>query len=172
MPRARAPSWRSPGDKGRSWPTRVGRVKWWAGVMCGKLRIIWKFYRMLPREFMKKYISISLWLALVIWLGLPGLPALGQAAKFRPNLDEGQNIYKQNCVNCHGSGGKGDGIAAAQLQPPPADLTASKTREKQDAELLEIIKLGRPGTAMPAWISELDEREIQNVLAYIRSLAP
>ena len=63
-------------------------------------------------------------------------------------------------------------MAAAQPDPMPADLTASKTREKQDTELLEIIKLGRPGTAMPAWISELDEREIQNVLAYIRSLAP
>ena len=137
-----------------------------------KLRALWKFYRMLPREFMKKYISISPWLALIIWLGLPGLPASGQAAKFRPNLDEGQRIYKQNCVNCHGSGGRGDGIAAAQLQPPPADLTASKTQEKQDRELLATIKLGRPGTAMPAWISELDEREIQNVLAYIRSLAP
>ena len=149
----------------------------WAGEMVGgcndrKLRVLRKFYRMLPREFMKKYISISLWLALVVWLGLPGLPALGQAAKFRPNLDEGQNIYRQNCVNCHGSGGKGDGIAAAQLEPRPADLTASKTREKQDTELLGIIKLGRPGTAMPAWTSELDEREIQNVLAYIRSLAP
>ena len=127
---------------------------------------------MLPREIMKKYISISLWLALVVGLGLPGLPAWGQAAKFRPNLDEGQNIYRQNCVNCHGSGGKGDGIAAAQLEPRPADLTASKTREKQDTELLEIIKFGRPGTAMPAWTSELDEREIHNVLAYIRSLAP
>ena len=149
----------------------------WAGEMVGgcndrKLRVLRKFYRMLPREFVKKYISISLWLALVVWLGLPGLPAWGQAAKFRPNLDEGQNIYRQNCVNCHGSGGKGDGIAAAQLEPRPADLTASKTREKQDTELLGIIKLGRPGTAMPAWTSELDEREIQNVLAYIRSLAP
>ena len=121
---------------------------------------------------MKKYISILLWLALVVWLGLPGFPASGQTAKFRPNLDEGQSIYRQNCVNCHGSGGKGDGIAAAQLDPRPADLTASKTQEKQDAALLETIKMGRPGTAMPAWISELDEREIENVLAYIRSLAP
>jgi len=126
---------------------------------------------MLPREFMKKYISILLWLALVVWPGLP-IQASGQTAKLRPNLDEGQNIYRQNCINCHGSGGKGDGIAAAQLEPRPADLTASKTREKQDTELLEIIKFGRPGTAMPAWTSELDEREIQNVLAYIRSLAP
>jgi len=112
-----------------------------------------------------------LWLALVVWPGL-SIPASGQTAKLRPNLDEGQNIYRQNCVNCHGSVGKGDGIAAAQLEPPPADLMASKTQEKQDAALLETIKLGRPGTAMPAWISELDEREIENVLAYIRSLAP
>ena len=42
----------------------------WAGEMVGgcndrKLRVLRKFYRMLPREFMKKYISISLWLALV-----------------------------------------------------------------------------------------------------------
>ncbi len=107
-------------------------------------------------------------IGLLVW----GAPVLGQRAKFRPNLDEGQRIYTQNCVNCHGSGGKGDGIAAKQLDPRPADLTSSKTQGKPDAELLEIIRLGRSGTAMPAWVSEIDEREILNVLAYIRSLAP
>jgi mono/diheme cytochrome c family protein len=106
-----------------------------------------------------------------IGTALSTLPALAQRVKFRPNLDEGQRVYKQNCVNCHGAEGKGDGVAAEKLDPKPADLTSTKTQTKKDAELLEIIKFGRPGTAMPSWMSELDEPEMQNVLAYLRSLA-
>lgn len=40
------------------------------------------------------------------------------------------------------------------------------------ADLLQVLKFGRSGTAMPGWMSELDERDMRNVLAYIRSLAP
>ena len=104
------------------------------------------------------------WVSLAVWSS----PAAGQ----RPSPEEGQRIYKQNCSNCHGSAGQGDGVAAAQLDPKPADLTATKTQAKNDAELLEVIKFGRPGTAMPSWMSELDERDMRHVLAYIRSLVP
>lgn len=99
------------------------------------------------------------------------VPAQGQRGKVKPNLDEGARIYKQNCINCHGPEGKGDGVAAGQLDPKPADLTSSNTQDKNNAELSEVVKFGRPDTAMPGWLDQLDEREIQNVLAYIRSLA-
>ena len=89
----------------------------------------------------------------------------------KPDLDAGERIYKQNCVNCHGTSGKGDGAAAEKLNPKPADLTALATQAKKDAELLEVITFGRSGTAMPGWKSEIDEREMRDLLAYIRTLA-
>jgi mono/diheme cytochrome c family protein len=88
----------------------------------------------------------------------------------RPNPEAGARLYKQNCINCHGASGRGDGAAAEKLEPKPADLTADKTQAKQDTELLETIKFGRPGTAMPGWMSELDERDLRDVLAYLRTL--
>ena len=99
------------------------------------------------------------------------VPAQGQRDKVKPNLDEGARIYKQNCINCHGPGGKGDGVAAGQLDPKLADLTSSNTQDKKNAELFEVVKFGRPGTAMPGWLGQIDEGEIQNVLAYVRLLA-
>jgi mono/diheme cytochrome c family protein len=115
--------------------------------------------------------SIHLWL-LVAFLGLTLWPeaALAQRAKLRADLEEGQRLYKQNCITCHGAEGRGDGVAADKLDPKPADLTSAQTQGKKDAELLETIKFGRPGTAMQSWMNELDEREMQNVLAYLRSL--
>ena len=107
--------------------------------------------------------------SLTLWSGL----ADAQRPKSpKPDPEAGARIYQQNCVSCHGTEGKGDGAMAAQLNPKPADLTSPKTQEKNDAELLEVLKFGRAGTAMPGWMSELDEREMRHVLAYLRSLVP
>ena len=86
------------------------------------------------------------------------------------NLDDGKTVYETNCANCHGNGGKGDGPIGQALVPPPSNLTA--TKNKSDQELLNTIKNGRPGTAMPSWKGDLSAQEIQDVLAYIRSLSP
>lgn len=109
---------------------------------------------------------------LLAFAGIGLVSVASSMARERPNLEEGYRIFRQNCVSCHGNGGKGDGAAASQLDPKPADLTSITTQAKNDAVLLEVIKFGRPGTAMPGWMSELDERDMRNVLAYIRSLAP
>ena len=116
----------------------------------------------------------GVWIALIVgtviamlWFG----HAEGQQHGMqRPNPETGERLYKQNCINCHGASGRGDGAAADKLSPKPADLTSDKTQAKQDTELLETIKFGRPGTAMPGWMSELDERDQRDVLAYLRTL--
>jgi mono/diheme cytochrome c family protein len=38
------------------------------------------------------------------------------------NLAAGSRLYKENCALCHGPTGKGDGEAAAQLDPAPPSL--------------------------------------------------
>lgn len=47
------------------------------------------------------------------------------AAAAAPAADNaGETAYKTYCVTCHGASGKGDGVAAASLNPKPADFSA------------------------------------------------
>ena len=109
--------------------------------------------------------------------GIQPVPTVQEAQERAPshtetqgNPDDGKTVYETNCANCHGNGGKGDGPVGQALTPPPSDLTA--TKNKSDQDLLKAINSGRPGTAMPSWKGDLSAQEIQDVLAYIRSLSP
>jgi mono/diheme cytochrome c family protein len=84
------------------------------------------------------------------------------------DLTKGKIIYETNCLICHGERGKGDGLIGATLRPPPTDLTGPEVRAKSDKDLWTVIHEGRD--VMPAWKTRLKEQDIQNVLAYIRSL--
>lgn len=95
----------------------------------------------------------------------------GQAAQ--PNAAAGKAKFGQICAACHGPDGKGNGPAAQGLAIRPKDLSATK---RTDAELKKIIKEGGPSAGlsplMPPWGGSLNDQEIANLVAYIRSLAP
>lgn len=82
-------------------------------------------------------------------------------------IAQGEKVAKANCVPCHGATGKGDGAAAAALNPKPADWTSSRVREETDGELFWKISNGRG--AMPPW-KHLPENDRWAVVRYIRSL--
>jgi mono/diheme cytochrome c family protein len=52
---------------------------------------------------------------------LAGLIACTQVSM--PEPQDGQRFFAANCTACHGGQGKGDGPAAAGLDPAPSDLT-------------------------------------------------
>lgn len=81
---------------------------------------------------------------------------------------KGKRVYGTYCVNCHGQSGKGDGPIGKSLVPPAANLTV--LGKKSDKDILRSILKGRPGTAMPSWKHDLSSQEINDVLAYIRTL--
>ena len=88
----------------------------------------------------------------------------------------GKVKYDANCVGCHGATGKGDGAAAAALNPKPQDHTDGKTMNAlTDKYLFDIIKDGgaamKKAAFMPASNKKLSDQEIWDVVAYIRSLA-
>jgi mono/diheme cytochrome c family protein len=88
----------------------------------------------------------------------------------------GKIKYDANCVGCHGATGKGDGAAAAALNPKPQDHTDGKTMNAlTDKYLFDIIKDGgaamKKAAFMPASNKKLSDQEISDVVAYIRSLA-
>ena len=82
-------------------------------------------------------------------------------------VEQGEKVAKINCVSCHGAKGKGDGVAAAALNPKPADWTSSRVQDETDGELFWRISNGRG--PMPPW-KNLPENERWALIRYIRSL--
>ncbi len=81
----------------------------------------------------------------------------------------GADIFKTNCATCHGDTGLGDGSASTYLDPRPANLVMLNTTAADDY-LYWRISTGREGTAMPAWKGVLDDQQIWQVIAFIRTL--
>ena len=82
---------------------------------------------------------------------------------------EGKKVYTQYCVTCHGSKGKGDGIAAPGLAKPPADHTSDFVQKQKDGALFWIITQGN--NPMPTYKTTLTEIQRWQVVNYIRTLA-
>ncbi len=96
-------------------------------------------------------------------------PMAGDAAA----AEAGKGIYEVNCASCHGPLGKGDGPAAAALEPKPKDLTAVQTSLTDDFVFWRISEGGlnmTPPSAMPAWKAVLSEDQIWQLVTYIRTL--
>ena len=84
-------------------------------------------------------------------------------------------LFQELCFVCHGVRGKGDGPSARGLEPKPADFTDCKAMAKDsDEALLKIIKGGGQSvgrsTVMPAWGEALSERQIDELVRFIRGL--
>jgi len=111
-------------------------------------------------------------LALLLVLVAPGLGL----AQVKGDPKAGKAKYDANCIGCHGATGKGDGAAAAALNPKPQDHTDGKIMNAlSDKYLFDIIKDGgaamKKAPFMPASNKKLSDQEIWDVVAYIRSLA-
>jgi len=88
------------------------------------------------------------------------------------NLKQGEGLYQQHCVGCHGASGDGLGQDVKDLIVPPANFQALQSRSKTDVELLLAIKQGVLFSPMHGWSDRLSEQQIRDVLSYIRTLAP
>ena len=89
-------------------------------------------------------------------------PALApKASKGSPT--KGANLYVTHCQTCHGTGEqRGNAVHLAN-----AMFLASAS----DAYLRIAITDGRPGTPMEAWKDKLSGAEIEDLIAFVRSLA-
>ena len=86
------------------------------------------------------------------------------------SVADGEQLYKANCITCHGTTGLGDGPTAATLNPkPPAIGDAAFMHDVTPAMAFRKISIGVSGTAMPAF-SSLTAEQRWNIVAYITSL--
>ncbi|MFQ5894677.1 MAG: c-type cytochrome [Nitrospinota bacterium] len=104
--------------------------------------------------------------------GLLLAAAPAKAQKGDPS--RGKYLYGIHCVVCHGDAGDGDGPTASSLDPRPRDFRDGSIMDKRtDAELLRVIRDGGPSVGksywMPPWGPLLSERELRDLLSYIRT---
>ena len=114
--------------------------------------------------------------------------AIWQSNTDTVSLENGKQLYAQNCAACHGESGGGDGVFADDLaalgeasmqtmsgsmesmQQTPADFTDTKRMLGASPALLQgKILRGGMGTGMPMWGSIFTEEQIWDVVAYLYS---
>jgi mono/diheme cytochrome c family protein len=87
------------------------------------------------------------------------------------DAEKGKPIYEKYCLLCHGPQGGGDGPQGKLMNPPAANFRTAESKKKPDAQLLKTIQDGHPKSAMTGWENELNMKDMNNVLSYIRQLA-
>jgi len=85
------------------------------------------------------------------------------------DLVQGKISFEQNCSQCHGVQGQGDGPASGNFDPPPTKFTDPKLNDSTPFQFLNVIRLGLPGTAMAAF-DHLPEEEVWNIAYYVNQL--
>jgi high-affinity iron transporter len=124
----------------------------------------------------------------IVSVGIAGTPMTGYAAAFTPEqrwdivsylmslrttpqqLAEGEGLYTQKCMQCHGALGAGDGAFARALTRLPQEIGSFAWQAAHnDAQLAAVIQRGVSGTSMPP-ASELGPQQVRSVVAYLRTL--
>ena len=113
--------------------------------------------------------SLRIVVSLVV-VALTASWALAQSHSGNPK--NGERIFQQYCVGCHGTTGDGLGPEIKELVVPPANFRAVKSRTKTDMELYLAVKQGVLFSPMHGWADRLSNQDMWDVLSYIRTLAP
>lgn len=101
------------------------------------------------------------------------LGAAASNAETKGDAAKGKTTFENTCAACHGPGGKGDGPAAAALDPKPKNLTDAELLSTQtDDFIYKVISEGGASVGlspmMAPWGGVLSEQDIWNVVAFIR----
>jgi mono/diheme cytochrome c family protein len=73
----------------------------------------------------------------------------------------GAAVFAANCVGCHGENAQGGAVGPT--------LVSAQMAAKEDDYYRETLRNGIQGTAMPAWGGRLSAKEIEDVIAFLRS---
>jgi mono/diheme cytochrome c family protein len=113
---------------------------------------------------------------IVSLLGFLALSSISIDTAEAQNHGEGRKLYVTYCAVCHGEKGKGNGMAAQSFPVKPADHTnGAIMNQLSDKFLTDVISKGGSAVGkssfMPAWGSSFNERQIRDIVAYLRTIA-
>lgn len=120
-------------------------------------------------------------LAVAVWAaphGEKNWPVPEEAKKMKnpvaatpENLAAAREIYLNDCAQCHGETGKGDGSEAPMYDVQPADFTdAHMMGEMTDGEIFYKITEGRK--PMPSFKKRMTEEQRWQLVNYVRTFVP
>jgi mono/diheme cytochrome c family protein len=92
------------------------------------------------------------------------------------DVEAGKAKFQQLCAVCHGASGAGDGPASPGLNPKPRKLGDAEWQASVSEEhLRKVITEGGPAVGLSPLMTAqkgLTPEELDNIIAFIRSLAP
>src|SRR4030042_3454751 len=86
------------------------------------------------------------------------------------SLQRGSELFRLNCVICHGEEGMGDGVIGTFFTNKPANLTAANVQALSDGSIFLVISNGVEGR-MPPLNENFSRRERWDLVNFIRTLA-
>lgn len=130
---------------------------------------------------------VFLFVLAMIWRGAFGINDSGFAQEPRRNpeaqklknpepetaesIEAGKKLYQRYCASCHGPGGKGDG-GMSLSGGTPSDLTDDAwDYGSTDGEIFAAIRDG-VSADMLAYKEKLNEKQIWQIVTFIRSIGP
>lgn len=99
-------------------------------------------------------------------------------ADFYPTLAESAELYRVECLHCHGVSGGGDGPTSNTIDPKPRDFrrgifkwTSVKDQGRPTRDdLVRVLERGVWGTSMPSF-RRLSDTELDGLADYVRFLS-
>jgi len=104
---------------------------------------------------------------------LPPVDVMKAAGTTSDAVDRGRELFKTNCVSCHGATGEGDGPTAPTLNPKPRNFhsLAGWTNGSKITQIYKTLQDGVPGTGMASY-NYMAPADRFALIHFIRSLAP
>ena len=104
-----------------------------------------------------------------------------EATTAAADANAGATVYATNCATCHGAKGEGDGVAAAALNPKPANFAAGAFKYDANGngapgdvdDIKAIVQDGAAkhgGSPLMAPWPMLSAEQLQSVSEYVKSL--
>jgi hypothetical protein len=91
----------------------------------------------------------------------------------KAQIAKGKQLFKINCSSCHGSDGKGDGPASANLNPKPRDFHSATgwVNGRKVSQMFKTVSEGIPASAMVSFAGALPASDRIAIIDYIRTFA-
>jgi mono/diheme cytochrome c family protein len=98
------------------------------------------------------------WGVVLLCAAVLSVDAFAEAAPTPEQIDQGREVYEDNCQTCHGHGMVSPGAATFDLRKFPKDDPARFRGSVLDGK----------GTAMPAFRGRISDEEVDLLWAYVR----
>ena len=98
---------------------------------------------------------------------LIGMALADVPTKLAPDEERGEALYRENCWQCHGTNGLGDGPLAVALPSPPL---AGRIAAEDFPASVDLIQAGTG--SMPAYSQVLNRHDSRRIMVWLATLDP